>query len=123
MRIDQIKQGIQMSPSLDKPEPPKLKASEDLARIQQIKEALKIPLPPLPTSKYTTTSQQNSSYRTEPQGTKPVASALQLLNIDCDEQKVSYQVDMEDEEICNIRKQMNFSITGSGETAAKIIAT
>lgn len=33
LRIDQIKQGIQMSPSLDKLEPSKLKVGEDLARI------------------------------------------------------------------------------------------
>lgn len=47
---------------------------------------------------------------------------MQLLNIDCDEQKVSYQVDMEDEEIYNIRKQMNFSITGPSETAPLVVA-
>ena len=47
---------------------------------------------------------------------------MQLLNIDCDEQKVSYQVDMEDEEIYNIRKQMNFSITGPSDTAPLVVA-
>ena len=55
MRIDQIKLGIHSSPSLEKPKPQKFKSSEDLARIQQIKEALRIPLPPLPQSKNTST--------------------------------------------------------------------